>query len=102
MLSFGDDEHNVWHHHHRQESIKECFHSIHFFLKRFVDVKYETSLTWFSETIVETHIDILLKLPTIAEAPVGKQTAELELFELTEHSAETSPDHHSVSFPHVL
>ena len=39
--------------------------------KRFIDVEEEARLPAFPHTVVEADVDVLLKLPTIADAPVG-------------------------------
>ena len=39
--------------------------------KRFIDVEEEARLPAFPHSVVEADVDVLLKLPTIADAPVG-------------------------------
>ena len=42
-------------------------------LEGFAYVEDETRLSALAETVVETHVDVLLELPAVAYAEVGKQ-----------------------------
>ncbi len=41
-------------------------------LERLVDIEEESSLSALAETIVETHVDVLLEFPSIAHSEVGQ------------------------------
>ena len=44
--------------------------------KRFIDVEEEARLPAFPHTVVEADVDVLLKLPAIADAPVVQDVAQ--------------------------
>ena len=68
-------------------------------LERLVDIEEESSLSALAETIVETHVDVLLEFPSIAHTKVGQDVTASHLAELGEDGSCTYPGRERVAFP---
>ena len=70
--------------------------------KRFIDVEEEARLPAFSHTVVEADVDVLLKFPAIADAPVGQDVAQTQRTEFGKHRSGSDPCHESVAAVDML
>ena len=71
-------------------------------LEGFVDIEEKATLTALAEAIVETHVYVFLKFPSIAESEVGQDVSASDFTKLWEHGACSNPGGDGVTFPYML